>query len=432
MMTCYIRSRNLLPLHRMGFSLICAMLFVTMSLGCSLSKFKLRQASVFEPDVTKTQVVNYINRNVIGTDSTPGISSWKTSDAKVQVTGIPFPLPASMAVEAPRNLRIVVTHPISGAQEVDMGSNQEGFWVWTKEQTEMITCSHEDTSLALQHFEMPIQIQPEWLMEVFGVTPVDGAEYELQRPKTDLPVIDLVATRTTPTGKHVERVIRVNTYTGNVDEHILREQNGETIAVATLDKYREMPNGTMLPTFVRITWPAAETVMKISLGHPEVNPPSFAGTHGMWNQPQIPGTKVVDIGKLSRQAYGKKPSTKMAQADGSEFPGIRQLQHDSAPSIDRVSFPESPGKVALNPTDRLEAPKPAGHKDTLGSGARSFPIAIDPEEPKVIPMPANDLPEWAQEQTTRKPVTLPVEWQPSTYSPTTWRSSSGQLPQGLE
>lgn len=415
-------------------SVVCCSMVLLLSLSsCSLDRFRIRQTQVFEADVNKTAIVEHLNRNILGTESSPGVSAWRTSDAKVQVTGIPFPLPASMAVEAPNNLRIIVTHPISGGQEVDLGSNPDGFWLWTKEQTEMITCSHEDTSLALQQFEMPIQIQPEWLMEVFGVVPINEADYSLERPSTDEPIVDLVAHKTNPTGQRVERVIRVNTYSGTVDQHLLRNSDGEVIATAKLDKYTKMPNGTVLPTYVKISWPAAKTEMKISLGHPEVNPPGFAGAHTMWDRPNIPGSKVVDIGMLSRRAAGMQQQPRRVAQEDSPANNIRQLRHTDAAPFPESEVEELPGQVALNPTQRLQAPQPKS-----ASGPAETANATDWSTPPSQPLD-DGLPAWAQEHSTQKPpaapdlqvqpasqraTSVPVTWQPSTYSPTTWRSSS--------
>ena len=412
-------------------SVICCSVITLLSFSsCSLDRFRIRQTQVFEADVNKTALVEHLNRNILGTESSPGVSAWKTSDAKVQVTGIPFPLPASMAVEAPNNLRIIVTHPISGGQEVDLGSNQDGFWIWTKEQTEMITCSHEDTSLALQQFEMPIQIQPEWLMEVFGVVPINEADYTLERSSTDEPVVDLVAKKTNPSGQQVERVIRVNTYNGTVDQHLLRNSDGEVIATAKLDKYTKMPNGTVLPTFVKISWPAAKTEMKISLGHPEVNPPSFAAAHSMWDRPNIPGSKVVDIGMLSRRAAAIQQAPRRVAQEEIPASNIRQLQHAEASPFPKSEVEETPGQVALNPTQRLQAPHPK---------FASVPVTSEtvPDRSPPTSQPLDDgLPAWAREHSTQKPpeiqlkqasqesTSVPVTWQPSEYSPTTWRSSS--------
>ncbi len=391
-----------------------------LSTGCPSNKLKFTHKQVLESDISKEQLVEHLNRNILGTEDSPGLAGWRTSDAKIQVTGIPFPLPASMAVEAPRNLRIVVSHPITGGQEVDLGSNRDRFWLWTKEQPEMIVCNHEDASHALQHLEMPIQIQPEWLVEVFGVIPIEADDYTLERPQIDEPVLDLVSVRTSPTGHQVERVIRVNTFTGRVQEHLLRSGAGDIIASATLKKYTDMPNGTSLPTSVRISWPEAKTEMKISLGHPSVNPPSFATANSLWEMPNIDGARVVDIGKLSRQAAGEYVNQSSLSDDPAS--NIRQLRH-SAPTA--RSLPSGRASLAPSAPVQLGVPEPITEE-----GFDSTPLG---KERPLQPLPEEDgIPEWAKNHSANRPIIQPEAWQRSEYSGATWRSSSAPRPQELE
>lgn len=351
-----------------GQHLLLCLLCLLIETGCSVNRFLSKSSvePVISPEISQEQLVQHLNRNILGTDNMPGVAGWKTSDARIQVTGIPVPLPASLAVEAPRNLRIRVSNPISGGQEVDIGSNHERFWMWTKEQPELITCRHEDVELAFQHLELPVHIQPEWLMEVFGVVPIESREYRLQRGSSTEPVLDLVAQRLSPAGESVERIIRVNTVSGQIQEHTLRKADGEVIARARLDKYTEMPNGTTLPLLVRISWPEAKTEMKISLGRPEVNPPSFATASAMWEMPNIPGSKVVDIGNIGRRMSGPGQVRTVASETGS---------HNNRTSPESVSDPfadpSEAGQVALAPTSRLEAPRPVGMP---GSDAVSQPV----------------------------------------------------------
>ena len=378
--------------------------------GCSFERFKFREDCVLESDLTKEQLVEHLNRNILGTESTPGLAAWRTTDAKIWVTGIPVvSLPASLAVEAPRNLRIIVSNPLGG-QEVDLGANHERFWLWTKDQTQMLTFSHDDADIALQQLKMPIQIQPGWLVEVFGVIPINGDDYTLEHPEIDEPVLDLVSVRTSPTGKHVERVIRVNTCTGYVQEHILRDRDGEIIASARLDKYKKMPNGTALPHAVKISWPAENTEMKISLGHPEANPPGFATAQTLWTMPKIPGVQVVDIGQIARRRAGKR-GLQTASRDALDS-NIRQLRH-----IEPTPRKLAPGKVRLPPSVRLQAPEPFPQDDEPPTSAPKRATTTTTDD---------SIPEWARATTTQKPVSSSATWRRSTNSGAAWRSSSVQ------
>src|SRR5262249_13163069 len=77
---------------------------------------------VLAPDASKDDVVAYLNEN------TRKIRSWRTDRAKIRTRGVPVPLDATIAVESPRNFRLIVNGPLS--READLGSNQEHFWFW--------------------------------------------------------------------------------------------------------------------------------------------------------------------------------------------------------------------------------------------------------------------------------------------------------------
>ena len=342
--------------------------------------FSRTQACVLDPGISKQELVEHLNANVVGSESTPGLAGWKSNDANVRVSGIPFQFSTSIAVQAPRNLRILVSKP-GGGQAVDLGSNDERFWFWTYERPELVTCRHDDTKIAMQHLRLPVQVDPEWLMEVFGVTPIQGNDYVLDRPSDTEPILDLVSVRSGPSGGELEKIIRVNACTGRIESHILRKFDGTVIAKAFLGDYRELSGGSVLPTSVRITLPQVDKQMKISLGHPEANPATFKFASTLWAQPHMPGARTVDIGKISRQAMGIPREPVFDQGVDS-----------------RIS------------RSRFEEPAAIEHEGGIRLGA---------------PIPIDDEPEWAH--TVQRPIT-PAGWQPSEYSAGAWRSSSGPHP----
>ncbi|WP_231740587.1 hypothetical protein [Thalassoglobus neptunius] len=392
------------------------------AVGCHsspLARF-FPQECVLEQTISKDQLVAHLNRNIQGSETSPGVSGWKSSNASVRVSGIPLPLPASIAVSAPRNLRVIVSNP-AGGQEVDFGSNSDRFWVWTKQQPGVVTCRHEDTALALRHLQLPINVEPEWLMEVLGVIPIDGDKFELDQPSERELLLDLVSVSTSPTGQHVERVVRVNTCTGNIESHILRKLDGTVLAKALLDDYREMSNGSKLPNQVRISIPEAKMQLRLSLGDPEINPASFASTNSLWQMPRFQGGKVVDIGQMSRNAMGIHTDPAMTR----EQPAHVQPAHaQSAQAMGRAGF-EEPGNIPPDSKRQLNAPTPNMGQFPSGSQGVSQAGAISSPEANTT------VPAWAQEHSTQK-VPASGGWQPSAYSEGAWQSSSARHRQGPE
>lgn len=278
--------------------------FITLN-GCATKGgmgWARRPPCALEPDASKEEVLACINRNVIHSESHPALASWRCGSVRLKVDGVPVALPAQIAIEAPSNFRLLVSNPLSGGQEVDIGSNAERFWIWSKDQPQILTASHEDVSLALQELEMPVHIHPVWLMEVFGVVRLNAADFEMRPSRLENGTVDLVSRSESPLGEDVERVVRVNLCRGCVQEHLLRLPGGKVIARARLDRYTQLPCGNRLPLSIKLEWPDAQMAMTMEIRDPETNARSLAGNKTIFKMPN--NGPVVDIGMLARQKSG--------------------------------------------------------------------------------------------------------------------------------
>lgn len=381
--------------------------------GCSLPTWIHPQPCVFTPDVSKEELVAYINRNIVGTDQTSGLMAWRTSTARLNVTGIPIRLPASIAVEAPRRFRIRVSNPMSGGQELDMGANDERFWVWSKDAPQVVTASHEDLPLAMQYLQMPVPIRPDWLMEVFGVIPIDPAQFQLAPVAPGSPEVDLVSHQRGPNGVPVQRVIRVNTCRGTISQHLLRDGAGHLIARAVLDKYTLSPHGITMPQVVHLDWPEAEVEMTIQLGQVDVNPPGLSQNTVLWQVPRFPGTRTLDVGLAARKAM-----------NGGVAP-VGLTPAARAPEL------EPPGRVWLHSyeeksTERPQRPPPPGSLPNWATENTSMKPVTEPTSPTVPTATTGQ----AEAQPT--PAALTADEPPSEYSAAAWRSSSDRHRQAPE
>ena len=93
-------------------------------------------------DATAEEILARVNQNAYSEYSPTGLHSYRSDNITVRMSGVPAAMRASMVVESPRNLRLRVAHPVTGGEAVDIGSNDEKFWVWIKEslqQNVMIT-----------------------------------------------------------------------------------------------------------------------------------------------------------------------------------------------------------------------------------------------------------------------------------------------------
>ena len=348
----------------MRIAVLCACLAsMLLAGGCRSMEFRPRLADSGANAADKDEVVAIVNRNVTGGDGRGGLMSWRSMHAKFQMAPLPVAAPGTIIVEAPRNFRLRVSHPLGGGDELDVGSNPSEFWIWQKEMNPpyLLTSHHDDMPLALQHFKVPFQ--PDWIMEVLGVIPIDGSAYQIH-PSTQRNVAELTTTARSPNGEPMRKVIRVDTRKGYVTEHLLWDHSGRLVASAQLDGHRVEPGSQIaMPRKLRIQWPEADLDLRITLERVEVNPPHLPEL--VWQIPQKPGFKQLDMGDFARRqaaASGVLPAGHTSAAAAAGGPG--------ATGFGTVGI-GAPGAGATLPGGAVSGeppPFPTGSAGTSGGG----------------------------------------------------------------
>jgi hypothetical protein len=343
--------RRVGPGLRLGMFLLasCVLLF---NCGCPSMRLWERKPSLPKVDpplswtATPEEILAKVNLNAYSEFSPEGLKSYRCDDVRVRMQGIPAPMRASMVVEAPRNLRLRVAHPLTGGEAVDIGSNEERFWMWAKESqpANVLVCAHDQIAIASQVTSLPLPFRPDWLMEVLGVTPISGSQYEVHRSKPKSPIAELVSVQRTA-DQQVRRIVTVNTVYGVVLDHRVESMDGKMIAQAKLSNHwRDPSTRLILPRTIAIDWPAADQhlALTLELNTVEFNPAS--ASPAMWQVPHMSDYPEIDLGEHAIRQLGHSGKG-LASQPGQDFPpGVR------------------PGRIRLE--DDLEAPDAYGVADS--------------------------------------------------------------------
>lgn len=303
-------------------------------------------------NLAKDDVVAIVNRNIAPTGQQPALTSWRCMQAKFQMAPIPVAADGTIIVEAPHSFRMRVSHPIGGGEELDVGSNNDEFWIWQKEMNPpaVLTAHHEDMDMALQHFKIPFQ--PDWIMEVLGVIPIDGSQYEL-RTVPGSRHVELITDSRGANGEPLVKIIQVDPRRSWVIGHELRGTGNKLVASAKFQGHRaEPPSGVILPREIYIDWPDAELNLKISLKHVEVNPPQ---TPGAWQLPHKPGFQKLDMGDYARRLDATH-SLQNVRSD----PPVTNTAAQSTPAnaVAETPAPSMRGTSGARPFPGMDAPSP--------------------------------------------------------------------------
>lgn len=238
---------------------------------------------------TLEEVVAVVNANV------DKIQSWKADNVKISANngGISMPVSGHLYVEREHRLRLEVTS-IAG-KEVDFGSNDEIFWIWSRRgngpNPPVYYASHNDLDLAQKQF--PIPFEPKWLMEALSIAPLTTENVRMDSAPGIAEIV-LTSDHVLPSGQPVRKIVKVDSCRGRVIEHSTYDANNHPLVRVRMSDHRLDKNtGALLPRYVKLDWPQQEMSMEMNLGMIEVNPTSIPSA--VW-QPEIKGAPMVNLG----------------------------------------------------------------------------------------------------------------------------------------
>ncbi len=239
---------------------------------------------VLSPSPSLEQVVGAVNNN------SAAIQSFSSNQARL--SGPDFPtLRASIAFQRPLRLRLRAGTGITGP-ELDLGSNDELFWLWVRRQPPMYFCRHDQFATSPARNLIPLE--PQWLIEALGIVELDPA-LPHQGP---IPLsgnrLQVNTIREGPAGPSTKITV-IDARTAVVLEQYLYDAQGQLVASAVARQHRQDPlTGLILPRTVEIRCPPAELVMRIDLGNAKINRP-LPNPAELWAMPRYEGWPIVNL-----------------------------------------------------------------------------------------------------------------------------------------
>lgn len=181
-----------------------------------------------------------------------------------------------MALERPRNFTLQLSN--HGSNLADIGSNQDEFWFWTKNNKSdnaVYVCSYDE----VENITLSAAFQPDWVVEAMGLRTISPEE--ARSMTTDrgpqYGSIKLSSTRRGSGGETLTKETIIDESTGNILEHRLYQGSGQKrslLASASVSDYQNVPNagsnGEMvsLPKKFRLQWVPEKLALEIQLNQP--------------------------------------------------------------------------------------------------------------------------------------------------------------------
>jgi hypothetical protein len=244
---------------------------------------------------SSAQIVEAINAN------TARVRSLHAPQARVDGRGFPS-LRANLIVERPSRFRLTAEAPFTGP-EVDLGSNEELFWLWARRpQPALYYCRHDRfaTSSARQMFP----VEPRWLIEAVGLVELDPT---LRHDGPYDAGVGRLRIESRQPGAPV-RVTIVDSGTGWILEQQLYDSTGRLLARAVATGHRLDPaSGAGLPRRIDVQWPPTGLEMQIDLGDVAVNQVDGVSP-AVFALPDYAGSNRIDLGDPHVQLGARAPA----------------------------------------------------------------------------------------------------------------------------
>ena len=334
--------------------------------GCQLGG-RRQEVRIVDPvlpeSIGRIELVEYLN------GKTDGLQSWRCMNTHVHVKSpdlmIPQKLKGTLACAAPGQFRLVCDNTVGHA---DFGSNENICWAYVKPgKSVVMTWKHEDSSL-LQHLPGGIpRLEPEWLMTVLGVEPLNADRYDLQNAPKGSKEVWLVAIEDAPDGSSLRRVIKVDTVLGVIRRHALYDSDAQPLLIADLSDYRSCGKHE-LPHTIRIDFPKTETQLTLKFSGIETG---CQVAETLWQPPR--NVEVMDLGDYvrlqmqhdphfapqgrSRSSSKAGPDVQTAYIPGHRNASAGNANVDSEPSFDNEpSFDTEASNLHLTGNEKFYSP----------------------------------------------------------------------------
>jgi len=220
------------------------------------------------------------------------VRSMSASYATLSSEGAPS-LRASISIEKPGRFRVRGSHALTGP-ELDLGSNDELFWLWLKraEPPTMYFARHAQQNSGAMRKLLPLS--PSQLVDAFG-TPTIDPQASHQGPFQQGP--DRLAIRSQLVGADGQAMFRtlvIDARSAWVLEQQLHDAAGNLLATVTNSSHRrDETSQAWLPHSIGLSIPSGKLSMTLYVDRWDVNLPLAPDT---WQKPEQQGYPNVDLG----------------------------------------------------------------------------------------------------------------------------------------
>jgi hypothetical protein len=315
-----LRCQPTSPLARSlrAISLLLLTAFLSTQTGCQIfQRFGNRDQLapvIFDRPPTQDQLLAALQRNVQPVKQL-------NSTVKISLDGTPK-LKGSLQLERPKRMRVKAGVMRVSELGVDVGSNDQLFWVWTKanvgnQHPAIFYASHDAFRNSSSTIRRSIPLEPVWLIEGLGMIERQPTDVYHGPYMTNEGLLKLLTVRQTANGPQT-RVSLIDSKRGLIQQQAIYDANNDLVAYTnSLNyKYYEKEN-VNLPQRLEMYLYQGEQVTKmiVEAGEFEFNS-LYGDPNQMWAMPNPEKVPKIDLTRIN----GNGNQSNGIQVNGAQRP----------------------------------------------------------------------------------------------------------------
>lgn len=187
------------------------------------------------------------------------IQTFICDDVTIKISG--FRVSGFLAFEKSQRFRFTIESFFS--KELDIGSNDNYFWIWSKESNLLRYVRHDQ----IFRSKLKTPLNPEWLIQSINLGTIEEKNLEIKKIGEDY---HLHETKKSQNGEQIQCVTVINK--NLIVGHFLYNSQKKLIASSQILSFQKSKN-ILFPKTILVNWPEEKIQLEWTLNNPKINIP---------------------------------------------------------------------------------------------------------------------------------------------------------------
>ena len=306
--------------------------------------------TAFNATPTQGQLLQHLARST---------AAVKQVDASISVSMAGAPkLKGTLQIERPLRLRLKAGVLGVDQMGVDVGSNNDLFWIWTRvpipgQAPTLMFAYHEQFKRSSGALRQAIPLEPSWLINALGLVEFSPNDFHEGPTTTPQGRLRLVTVSNAPAGRQY-RITIIDPQSGLIEQQSIYDEKRNLVAYTNSTRYQFYPQHSVsLPNKIEMHLFTEGQEQKLTLTTAQFNINSlFGDPNRMWAMPQPANVQRIDLSLIGGSSTTSTPPARtlppIVQPASTRLTGPPRQAAPRFPQADQQADQQAPRRPLIS------------------------------------------------------------------------------------